>query len=470
MVPSYEDLPRDEKGRVQYPSVVIHLPENLDLGRLKRRFPPAFASFDDAKCLYLVGLLCYRVTYDRRWSKKPWKFIPLHSKELELQGVRNSADYFEWLEQCGVININHCYKNGESSKGYRLTKRYRFDSSRPSGITGWSIQKNVFKKALWKFHSRWWQIQHHEQPDVQDIVDHLTKFLNELDIDLEKAQNLNNEEFQMALESQTGRELQKAYNRHNRVVIALDKLKMKQHYPIIDQTGGRFHSLITNLPKEYRKYLSWKGHKLISIDIKNSQPFTLISIINNQQGGIMFAKREVMNYIYLVCNGMFYEYIRYKALDLRLIDRNVTREDIKGMCFAYLFSHPDYCSKDVKLIIKPVFQRYFPGIAMLLSNLKQNNYNELAIQMQRVESELVLNRVVRRISRECPWICLFTIHDSIATLPKWVDYVKSVLLEESQRLFGCVPQTSLEEWGLKQITSKGNMVNDSALYGRRHLN
>jgi hypothetical protein len=49
---------------------------------------------------------------------------------------------------------------------------------------------------------------------------------------------------------------------------------------IVDSSGYRLHSPLVRLPKYLRKYVTYNGYKLTSLDIKNSQPFFLCVLLN----------------------------------------------------------------------------------------------------------------------------------------------------------------------------------------------
>lgn len=51
-----------------------------------------------------------------------------------------------------------------------------------------------------------------------------------------------------------------------------------------------------------------------------------------------------------------------------------------------------------------------------------------------------------RIAADKPHLPFFTIHDSIATFPEEVPYVKQVIKEEFKRYLGIVPKLGLERW------------------------
>lgn len=88
----------------------------------------------------------------------------------------------------------------------------------------------------------------------------------------------------------------------------------------------------------------------------------------------------------------------------------------------------------------------FPVATELFEFIKEKDYVLLSHIMQRLESILMIEVISRRIAAEKPNLPLFTVHDSIATIPAEVDYVKKVIKEEFKRYLDIVPKLGLEKW------------------------
>ncbi|AHW62351.1 hypothetical protein FH5T_20015 [Draconibacterium orientale] len=66
--------------------------------------------------------------------------------------------------------------------------------------------------------------------------------------------------------------------------------------------------------------------------------------------------------------------------------------------------------------------------------------------MQRIESEVILRKVVSRIASEKPNLPIFTIHDSVATTVGDEKYVKNVMKEEIKSFTKLNAKFGLEYW------------------------
>ena len=75
---------------------------------------------------------------------------------------------------------------------------------------------------------------------------------------------------------------------------------------------------------------------------------------------------------------------------------------------------------------------------------KKEDYRKLAINLQRAEADLMINKVCKRISIERPEIFITTIHDSILTTEENKSYICNVILNEFERNFNLKPSLKIE--------------------------
>lgn len=94
--------------------------------------------------------------------------------------------------------------------------------------------------------------------------------------------------------------------------------------------------------------------------------------------------------------------------------------------------------------LEPIIKTEFPTIWKFIRGWKKaNGYKDLARQMQREESRLMIDGVCGRLAKEHPDCPLVTVHDSIMTTSPWVETVKNIILEEFARL-GIRPNLHIE--------------------------
>ena len=190
---------------------------------------------------------------------------------------------------------------------------------------------------------------------------------------------------------------------HNISSIALGEYNVK-----IDSNVHRLHSAITNMQKDYRKFLSYNGTPLVNIDIANSQPYLLCLLLNplfwdknsslNLNIGILppniqerFSEEQIANivnylhslnleqvqeYITKASEGEIYDYM-VNIINSRSTSNLVDRDTVKTMILVVFFSSNRYFHQvDAKL--KRVFNQHFPSIYELIRLTKSNHKEDLA--------------------------------------------------------------------------------------------
>ena len=86
---------------------------------------------------------------------------------------------------------------------------------------------------------------------------------------------------------------------------------------------------------------------------------------------------------------------------------------------------------------------------------KFNKFKRFAILLQRIESHLMLDIILKRIYRELPGVIAITTHDSIITgiLTNEVNAVKGIIEEELSHFVGFSPKIKIENREKEEDTS-----------------
>jgi hypothetical protein len=98
----------------------------------------------------------------------------------------------------------------------------------------------------------------------------------------------------------------------------------------------------------------------------------------------------------------------------------------------YSKENPYYISEERKR-----FTELFPNVSQIISYYKKDDYRNLAISLQRAEAEIMINKVVPKLSEK--GIYALTIHDSILTTPDKTETVKKIILKEFENQYGLIP-------------------------------
>ena len=99
-------------------------------------------------------------------------------------------------------------------------------------------------------------------------------------------------------------------------------------------------------------------------------------------------KDDVKEYVSLVTNGQFYEFMMnaFRQTGLSFIDR----QDFKERLFTV---YSDKNSAALYSRAVRLFEELFPNVWILFKRIKRSEYNKLAILLQRMESHAILNHV-----------------------------------------------------------------------------
>lgn len=202
------------------------------------------------------------------------------------------------------------------------------------------------------------------------------------------------------------------YNRNKYSVECINDKHIFYHF----DNYGRMHTNFTILKSFIRKNcLLIDGDETCEIDISNSQPLFLTKIILDSESK-WIKQEEFELFRYLTINGKYYQYV----MDyLKTSDKG----SVKEMTYKVLFGKNASNSKADK-----VFSQLFPTIHHFIKLYKKEkgDYKILSYELQRAESNLIFNKIIKDIINNYPEIKIVTVHDSIIISKKWKDSVESI--------------------------------------------
>lgn len=281
-----------------------------------------------------------------------------------------------------------------------------------------------------------------------------------------------------------------AVEQYNFEQATIDRLTDRQYYCQTDDTGWRVHTPLTILPHEYKKFVTFRGNRLFSIDLRCSQVFLtlvlmnpdfwnpnsttvnvatlkmdhlfetaqmkkkIVSALNELSGDYETFKREC-------CNGNIYDYMQslYKT-DLKL---DLRRDDVKVQFYLTMFTANNFFGTK-QAEPKRLFAKLFPTVYNVFKAIKTQRKKEkvylnpcdttpvkkfsklLPIMLQRLESHIFIQNIAAKIVREHAHIPIFTVHDSISTTQEFVDDVEKIVLSEINRVTGLTPTLKTTCW------------------------
>lgn len=306
--------------------------------------------------------------------------------------------YIEYLLEMEVITLFRNYQKGKNARIYKLSDKILNQNI--------SRYKNYDKFLLKKYAN-----------SIAMVDDNPTKLKNGIDNEIK--QKLVNDLFSVQIDyaksifflDATNQDID-IYNKNKYSVECIRDNHIFYHF----DDYGRMHTNFTILKSFIRKNcLLIDGEETVEIDIKNSQPLFLSKLIEENDIFIVNEK-EFELFKTLTLNGNFYQY---------LIDNSpikVTKKEIKETVYKVLFGK-NYSNKSDNL-----FKSIFPTIYSFIKSYKKEmgNYRMLSYNLQRAESNLVFNKIIRKIMNLYPEIKVITVHDSIICSSKYKDIVEII--------------------------------------------
>jgi hypothetical protein len=316
--------------------------------------------------------------------------------------------YINYLVETGILKMINNYRKGKSSRIYSLNEKIFTNKI--------SRYKNEDKVLLKKYKKKIFDTVELTDDEINlispEIKQKLISDLFDVKIEMERSifflDNLKNKDIDM----------------HNRNLYSVDCINNGHIFYHFD-SYGRMHTNYTILRAFIRKNcLLIDGERTSEIDISNSQPLFLTKLINDSKSN-WINKEEFDLFKKLTMNGKYYEYVKH-VLNIE------ERSDVKEMTYKVLFGRNASNSKADKL-----FKSIFPTIHRFIQLYKKENgdYKVLAYKLQKMESDLIFNKIIRKIMSTNPDIKVITVHDSIVIPKKYKDEVNAIFQTEILKEF-----------------------------------
>ena len=474
---------------------LVWIPENFKPYVLLQTHPTEFRHHKTnikmhADCLaYIVSLIYSIPARDKDLDlRKTCGYIQINAQILETI-VRDYDQYLKFLIDYKVFESDDTYIIGKKSTGYKLLSPYA-----EADLDDYLITKPTLAKRLG------------QSPISKAAVDKYPKlyeFLKAIEIDeegaLRKARELAYEHPIPKKKRKNGKSKKETRSEkeirddlHISYQLSIKNLVHGKFHFNIPNSTGRLYNNVVNLKRKFRPYLSYNGKRLVSIDLKNSQPYLLSSIIKpidkiGQQTKDVLNKIDPkalskINYILqktpkqsrkkyfkssswgkyiklvknkshvsddlrlykmLVIQGRYYEFLMHAYKILEDLPRLPDRDQIKKQTCTFMYAKGDDVNRYSRYRL---FKKLFPTISLIYSALKSEYYKNFPEFLQTLEARLILDNAYARISIEKPDLPIFTIHDSLVTTKGNEDYVEQVLSEELEKEIGEKPVLGKELW------------------------
>jgi hypothetical protein len=378
----------DKKTRL-----IQFLPKCLeDINKLK------FVLFSEKKLKtsYIIDMVHNMIL--KYYFKKENKFVINATVLKEKYGHEYKA-YVDFLVYKNIIKMKSNYKAGFKSRIYELNPIVL--KERIGRVK--NEDKFLLKKYKRKIYDSIDFVRQDQSSIAVEVREKLISDLFSVEIDLDRSifflDCLKKEEIDI----------------YNRNIYSVESINDKHIFYHFDNYG-RLHTNFTILKSFIRKNcLLIDGEETCEIDINNSQPLFLCKLIKDTQTA--WVNKDEFNFFKtLVINGNFYQYI------MQVIGEK-DKSKIKEMTYKVLFGYNRVNSKSDK-----IFSSIFPTIHHFIKLYKKewSNHKILAHDLQRAESNLIYNKIIKKVMILNPEIKIITVHDSLVFPKKYRDIVQSI--------------------------------------------
>jgi len=468
------------------------VPSTLDFGQLSETHPYTGLPTKENSAEYLYYICSTLVTSQAKhggWQERNSGYIPRCSKYLRKVHAQYNL-LLDYMVEAGILLTDGIFMEGIKCTGYKFAPKY--DGVALKEVT---INTYILNKGIRNQHNE--LIKHHKKQLTG--YGYLLKWYDKhkLRIDKEGALKWVGKYEEHHLQEIIRAGGHKEEKKKKQLVNICSSLKSQidriyeSSYDCtdfsVDEFGERLHGIFTYLMKELRHFVTYDGQPLVSIDIKNSQPYFSTLLLDSDfwkskksqsnkirlgqvapelykvcmSDGITLSnssKRLIQcgitaeQYKHLVEDGRLYEYLleelpkRLNSVFLTKHGHRVAKRDsIKKEMLRIMYSRNNVTNREFYAPSK-AFESLFPDVARTFRVIKKNDYKLLPKILQRVESHVVLKIICGRIAAEKPNLPIFTIHDSIVTTVGNEDYVKQVMLSVLQEKVGAAPRLELQYW------------------------
>jgi hypothetical protein len=471
-------------------NVNYRVPKNLSASELKKFTPDSIEETEwiDA-CRFVAGTILDRQERFVEYGKFDEVGVPISSKLFKKILSNNYFVLRKQMEKIGLIKLvlDYSYgKGNDHSKIFVLGKDYLTPDTKTRPITHKAIKKRIIR---WK--KEMWEDQQRKMRQVYYVLQWL--FDGGLEIDKGAAiQAINELETSVLstaakIKNQAKRErviknVNWRYSYAKRLIIDWES-NVSQKVKL--DKAGRLYNVLSGLPSIIRNFMTYKGQKLVALDIKNSQPLHSLWLLRKEfwddetdkphpltlkalnkelyknirknltQKGIenthqYFIKSQkkmevvdnqsisVFTFEEVVKSGKLYEFIanrfrqKFPGNDgKRFADRASAKEEMM-----IIFYNDNARTPSISKNAYSYFRQLFPDITAFMELLKHKSYKDFSVFLQRLEAKMILQDVCREIYENHIEIPLFTIHDSIITTAAYEKKLKKIILKKYNDLLG----------------------------------
>ncbi len=374
-----------------------------------------------------IGFVHYVQEFKRIFNNtKRIQFCHIHSnawKNMVLTLSNQSAAFLGQLVSLDFLEINHSYQIGSKSKGYKLGARFKDSEWEKIDFEDALIRfapelkkKPVYAATynlMWKRANAYFStFENMEEGPSKEICIRTRDLLNEIILlreDMGDVVEIGAKEKhkELLLKGDTDWSEKQIFDGYNTM---LDMVENQDWRINRDAKSKRLYHNLVNLKKTFRPFLRFRGQKLVTIDLRASQPTLLAAFYKPGD-----TERE--EYIRTLQNEDIYLYLANTAKPR--LERHIAKDGFFVLLFGTRWNH--------KGEFWNAFSARFPQLASRIAEQKKpenGGYKSVSAILQKLESSIMIDTVLYNLLFKYN-IDAFTCHDSVSVLESDVGVVEN---------------------------------------------
>lgn len=281
--------------------MIYFIPSNFDVDQHIAAYPPVeINKFKKDKLLYVISLIVSIPANNK--DLQAWGgYVPINGRALQMAIGNEYRGFLDYLTKTGVFEENAQYIVGETSRKFRLTSHYRGGFKEVSLSKGFTARvKKANAKAIAKVllddrhmphaHLFDWFVSGKLELDIEAVRKYLYRTMlkgkvrvyddshSKLKVRVSEVSRSRRSKQNVDKVKLTRRE--KVIHKYFSTLLAAVRVSEQVYFFKADDKAGRVHTSLSNLKRELRNFLTYDGKRLVEIDVKNSQPFFSLAILD----------------------------------------------------------------------------------------------------------------------------------------------------------------------------------------------
>jgi len=237
----------------------------------------------------------------------------------------------------------------------------------------------------------------------------------------------------------------KAYKRYSSRISSINALKNGRLNKTLrfnrNSTNKRLDTNLTNMASDLRPFII-DFRNMAYLDLSNSQP-VLFNIIlrpyrDNASDRVL---KELDRYLQVTTSGSWYEELM-RVFDVKYgPGEKITFEEARKLC-KNIWMLLAYSQNNELRNLKKVFAVEYPFVSSVIKSIKKSNYNQFAISLQLIESDVFIDKICKQLVAEN--IIQYTMHDGLLVPKESMDRTKEIMMESLKHIIGVYPKIKVE--------------------------